>query len=320
MKINPQYIINGAKPIGRLEEFFRYKIPLICYAPVSYLLSLINKWSAPKRDFKYKVSLCLIFKDEGPYLKEWLEYHLLIGVDHFYLYNNNSEDNFREVLAPYVEKGIVTLIDFPEQYAQIKAYRDCYEKTKNETEWLGYIDADEYVNLIKHNSIKDLLDSVKLYPSLYLNWHMFGTSGHLEENYNQLTIERYTQAWEYLSRTGKGFINNNYPIHEVTVHFHSSKLYGLPVLGVLANKNLMHSIHYIISNGVGEIAYLNHYWSRSYEFYKYKAFVKSDVASMALQNSKKLPGNFVFSELQNKSKDFSIQRWLIFLKEKMHTQ
>lgn len=313
MKVK-QYSLNKEKPVGEIKEFFKYKLPLVCYAPISYLLSIVNSVAHSKKSFKYKISLCLIFKDEAPYLKEWLEYHLLIGIDHFYLYNNNSEDSFKEVLKPYIEKGVVSLIDFPEKYAQVKAYQDCYKKTKDETEWLGYIDADEYINLIKYNSIKDLLDDVSFYPSLYLNWRMFGTSGHINENAKQLTIERYTQAWEHLSSTGKGFINNNYPSHLVSVHFHTTKLYGLPVLGVMANKSFMRTTHFIYSNGVGETAYLNHYWSRSYSFYIYKDFLKGDADNKSNEIVRKVAGRFERIEISNIVKDFSIQRWLIFLK------
>lgn len=313
MKVK-QYSLNGEKTTGRIKELFRYKIPLLCYAPVSYILSLLNYFTHSKKDFRYKVSICLIFKDEARYLKEWLDYHILIGIDHFYLYNNNSSDNFQEVLRSYIEKGIVTLIDFPEKFAQIKAYRDCYEKTKDETEWLGYIDVDEYVNLIKHNSIKDLLDSVNFYPSLYLHWRMFGTSGYLEENYNELTIERYTQAWDHLSTIGKGFINNNYSTHSISVHFHTSKILGFPVLGVQPNKSFVRTTHGLRTTGNGEIAYLNHYWSRSFAFYRYKDFIKGDVANADNMIVKRKEGRFEKHELNNVTKDFSIQRWLIFLK------
>ena len=55
-----------------------------------------------KRKMKYQVSLCLIFKNEAPFLKEWLDYHLTIGVSHFYLYNNNSDDNYLDVIKPYI--------------------------------------------------------------------------------------------------------------------------------------------------------------------------------------------------------------------------
>lgn len=313
MKIK-HYQLNNEKVPGSVSEFFKYKLPLAFYQPFSYLLSRIHLLRAPRKDFKYKVSLCLIFKDEDPYLKEWLDYHLLIGVDHFYLYNNNSTDNFREILAPYIEQGSVTLTDFPEKYAQVKAYRDCYERTKGETEWLGYIDADEYVNLISHNSIKNLLSEFKNYPSLYLNWRMFGTSGHLKENPDELTIERYTQAWLHLSSTGKGFINNRFPDHTVTVHFHTSRLFSLPILGALANKSPYRNTHFLCSRGVENVAYINHYWSRSLQFYYFKDFVRGDATGSNNENARKETGRFKKIELRNITKDFSIQRWLIFLK------
>ena len=51
---------------------------------------------------KYNVAICAIFKNEGPYLKEWLEFNHLIGIEHFFMYNNNSEDNYLELLNPYI--------------------------------------------------------------------------------------------------------------------------------------------------------------------------------------------------------------------------
>ena len=101
-----------------------------------------------KKTYQYEVSLCLIFKDEAPYLKEWLEYHILIGIDHFYLYNNNSTDNFVEILEPYIRSGKVTLTNWAQNYSQIGAYEHCYNMSKNETHWLGYLDTDEFFNLI----------------------------------------------------------------------------------------------------------------------------------------------------------------------------
>ena len=62
---------------------------------------------------QYKVTICAIFKNEGPYLREWLEYHMMIGVEHFYMYNNCSDDDYLTILKPYIDDNIVTLIDWP---------------------------------------------------------------------------------------------------------------------------------------------------------------------------------------------------------------
>src|SRR5947209_13747598 len=45
---------------------------------------------AATAEFEFELMLCLRFRNEAPNLKEWLEYHLMVGVQHFALYNNNS--------------------------------------------------------------------------------------------------------------------------------------------------------------------------------------------------------------------------------------
>ena len=55
---------------------------------------------------KYNLSVCAIFKSEISHLKEWIEYHQLVGVDHFYLYNNGKDSLVREILKPFIKKGI----------------------------------------------------------------------------------------------------------------------------------------------------------------------------------------------------------------------
>src|ERR1700677_829122 len=68
---------------------------------------IVSATPLPKR---YNFSVCAIFKNEATYLREWLEYNLLIGVDHIYLYNNGSTDDSLIVLEPYVKNGTVTVI------------------------------------------------------------------------------------------------------------------------------------------------------------------------------------------------------------------
>lgn len=67
------------------------------------------------KDPKYYLALTAIFRDEAPYLKEWIEFYRTIGVEHFYLHNHLSQDNFAEVLKPYIDDGIVTLSNVIEE-------------------------------------------------------------------------------------------------------------------------------------------------------------------------------------------------------------
>lgn len=51
---------------------------------------------------KIKLAICVIVKNEAPYMKEWIDYHRLVGVEKFYVYDNESTDSLLSVLAPYI--------------------------------------------------------------------------------------------------------------------------------------------------------------------------------------------------------------------------
>ena len=44
------------------------------------------------------LSICAIYRDEAFYLREWLEFHRLVGVERFFLYHNLSIDDHLSVL------------------------------------------------------------------------------------------------------------------------------------------------------------------------------------------------------------------------------
>ena len=136
----------------------------------------------------YSLAICTMFKNEGRWLREWIEYHRLVGVEHFYLYDNESTDNSREVLQPYVEQGLVDVILWKNIHEhwdprggsydnyQIKAFNDCISRTVGTVSWLAVIDVDEYLVPTGKNLQQILAAAESTTGSLYLNWAVFGTS------------------------------------------------------------------------------------------------------------------------------------------------
>lgn len=166
---------------------------------------------------KYLFSICAIFKDEELSLKQWVEYHRIIGVDHFYLYNNNSTDNYKEELKKYIEEGIVDLIEWPMPHpAQLPAYMDCFKKYKDESQWIAFIDLDEYICPIYKNNIKLWIQKYKKHPSVYVYWKIFGDSGIIDHDENKPIIEQYINSWDRLSDVGKTFVNTDYELPFLT--------------------------------------------------------------------------------------------------------
>src|SRR2546430_8009121 len=84
------------------------------------------------RPLPYYLSACAIFRNEARYLKEWIVFHLGVGLEHIYLYENRSTDDFRTMLAPFVARGQVTLVDWPKPHGQKAAYLHCLRSAVTE--------------------------------------------------------------------------------------------------------------------------------------------------------------------------------------------
>ena len=150
-----------------------------------------------KNLFLYDLAVVAIFKNEGKYLREWLDYHLLAGVDHFYLYNNESSDDYAEILAPYVEKNLVTLINFPGKAMQYPAYNDAIERFRFFCRYMAFIDLDEFIYPKTNRSIVEVVDEILLRDlnaaALGINWQFFGSNGQDKADYSRGVLERFTR-------------------------------------------------------------------------------------------------------------------------------
>eukprot|EP00965_Chrysotila_dentata_P228468 6196619-Pleurochrysis_carterae.AAC.1 len=69
-----------------------------------------NTYSKP-----YALSIATIVQDEGRWLPEWLEYHSLsiVGVQHFYIYDDDSRDDIRqecEAAVPNLPQDLLCIL------------------------------------------------------------------------------------------------------------------------------------------------------------------------------------------------------------------
>lgn len=140
--------------------------------------------------YQYNLAVCAIFKNNAIYLKEWIEFHRMLGVDHFYLYDNGSSDKPRKVLEDYIKNKIVTLIQWPNiaqsswgnhkmawvVSTQLPAYHHGCALAKGKAKWLAFIDTDEFITPIQHQNITSFLEQHDKDPGVCLFWEVYGTS------------------------------------------------------------------------------------------------------------------------------------------------
>ena len=140
------------------------------------------------------LALCCIAKDEDPFLKEWLTVHSLLGVEHFYIYDNCSKNLIREQLEDFASGARVTVRRVEGRQMQIPVYNDCLKSFGDTCRWIGFIDIDEFVYPLQDNDLRVLLAEFEQYGGLAATWHLIGPSGHLRRPEGPV-IRNYTQAF-----------------------------------------------------------------------------------------------------------------------------
>jgi O-antigen biosynthesis protein len=153
-----------------------------------------------------KIAVCAIFKDEAPYLLEWLAFHTMIGVDLFFLYDNGSTDGGGDLIRRSGFARNVTLIDWSDRPGQLSAYNHFRVNHARLFTWAAFIDIDidEFIMPLADDTIRDILvrEVYRPYAAILLQWLVFGPSGH-DSRPEGLVIENYTRRLPQADRTSR---------------------------------------------------------------------------------------------------------------------
>lgn len=208
------------------------------------------------------LSVCAIAKNEGPYFKEWLEWHLGKGVEKFYIYDNESTDGTRELLEPYIRSGIVDYKYWPGHRQQLAAYDDCLENNRLSSRWMAFIDLDEFIVPVRDASIPEFLKGLESFAAVEINWLVYGSGGRKDKTPGTM-MERFrfhSKPEHYLNRHVKSIVNPRRVFtmigcHEVArISGDTADSHGQPVRR-----------HFREREPQQDIIRINHYAVRSYE-------------------------------------------------------
>ena len=150
-------------------------------------------------NYKYRLAVACMFKDSAFYLKEWMAFHIAVGVEHFYLCDNNSTDDYMSLLKPYIDQGLITLTKTSgvssrlwefERDIHMPFYNRIIEETRSSVEWLACIDSDEFIVPPQHDTILDVLQKYPHHASVQVRWQMYGTSNVSKIGPNELLIDQ----------------------------------------------------------------------------------------------------------------------------------
>jgi hypothetical protein len=198
-----------------------------------------------------KVALVCIAKNEGPYIMEWIKYHLKLGFTHVYVYCNNWV--FK------TDHPFATTIQLNGECMQLPAYNHFLDHYGRKYDWCAFFDVDEFLVLHKTDKIYTFLEDYDSYPAVCVNWVLFG--GKVDDEAFTKTngvLQRFIYRASRHNSHIKSILNLKYRANHVMTNPHYSSLFG----AVDCEKNPV--VRAFNPNGSIEIAQLNHYFCKTY--------------------------------------------------------
>jgi hypothetical protein len=141
-----------------------------------------------------------IFRNEAPYVTEWIAHHRLMGFRDIFVADNDSDDGTWELLQALEKLGYLKCFRFPDppgQRPQLPAYTEVMTRFGQEVDWMAFIDADEFVwpTNGERTAIPSLagLAARPEVGAIVLNWAIHGSSWHMNHAAGLVT-ERFQRC------------------------------------------------------------------------------------------------------------------------------
>jgi hypothetical protein len=146
-----------------------------------------------------RIAIAAIFRNEHPYVLEWIAHHRALGVESFYIADNVSDDGTSELLQALDARGVIRRIPFvstPGQAPQLPAYAELLDTHARDEDWVAVIDADEFiVPTGGARSLAEVLAPLAAQAdvgAVVLNWAIFGSAWLLNHSAGGV-CERFTR-------------------------------------------------------------------------------------------------------------------------------
>lgn len=213
----------------------------------------------------YKFCICSVFKNESHILEEWLLHYIYHGVEHFYLVNDNSNDNFETITNKYA--NYITLFHNDVQTKnvgrQTMIYDQYFRPILNQSKWFAILDLDEFLYSPGDTHLPTIIEKYNNYGQLRINWLHFGSSEHLHQP--QSVVEGFMKRAQ---------IDSTKPYYSYKTIFQGNSLISF---GVHANNVNGAEIYLKYEETAIPDLIINHYCIQSQDFFMKIKSTRGDI-------------------------------------------
>ena len=176
------------------------------------------------------MTLCTMMRNEAKYVREWVEFHSLLGVDKFFIFDNDSKDSLEAALNKTIANVSIiqwppvnwkegnphsracqafmdgtNLVEWALADCQLAAFHECVRNERGRSRWISTIYVDEFL-LPRYDDemqLQTLPEALAPYDHMHgvrLNSFTYGTSHYFVPiRDDELVIETHTIRGDELS-------------------------------------------------------------------------------------------------------------------------
>ena len=183
-----------------------------------------------------------IIKNEHEYLDEWIKYHLNLGIDHIFIFEDIDSESHKNITSKYKDVSLDVISNILTDDDKNKAIELKQTKSSNPQyiyikkgltflsdlhiyDWCFVIDNDEFITFETNGSkLEDILEIYRDYDAIILQWKIYGASGHIKKpSYkNGGIIDTYTEEMKGYIPIKKPYLTK--PCYNMTTY--KSQFFG----------------------------------------------------------------------------------------------
>ena len=223
-----------------------------------------------------KTCIVTIIKDEQSILDNFLQYHLDLGINHIFVFEDVDSTSHKNITDKYSNVTLMNILDIFKEKKKYNQYiyfinAIWYIKKNYNYDWCFYIDIDEFIT-VNDTTLNNVISLYKDYDALVLQWQNYNANGLI--NKPDYTKKHITEI--YTQKVGNTCHDDQTISTKVAYNLHTF------------NRNNVFSNH-LPSDGckwckpdfsnnknslVYDKIYIRHYITRSWEEYYYKLMIR----------------------------------------------
>ena len=250
-----------------------------------------------------KIAVLTCFKNESHILEEWISHYKNRGIDHIYMINDFSTDNYLNIVQKYINDGFITIFNSDIQTKKTgkqillynKYFKDIVKSLKYK--WCFILDMDEFLYSPNEINLNKVIEKYNDYSQLHIGMHNFGSSNLIKQPDNVVQNfvyrSKYDESKSYISHKS-GF--KSCDLINFNIHSHDVK-----------------GKHLFINQYNNSDLIINHYSIQSLELFKNRKLIIGDVNNF--YNSDQMSMKYFNNRDDNEILDNKLKQQNIIIKK-----